>query len=551
MLKALVKKDFARLFASLSTPKSKKGTKKNTGKGSAVGMIILWVFVFLSIAMAFLGISDALGSTLLPLQFDWLYYCILAMMAFLFAVVLNGFMSSSVLFNAKDNELLLAMPIPSGYILFSRMVELLILDLAYTIVVLVPAFIQRCIIKESFDVKDLVFCLIVIVLMTFTETAIASALGWLISTISKKVKNKSIVTVVLSVTFLSVYYYFQFNAQKYIALLVENSMTIGAKMESSIIALPFLKTGQALAGDAFALIACFSMTAVLFSIVYYVLTKTFIKVTTTSDKVIARKYDSRQQAEVKLLAPQKALFKKELARFVGSPAYMMNCGLGIAVMLLASVVMVIKKTAILAKIAEVIPFIEGTFAGEHLFSDIIPLVGLVVAFFAAGMMDITAPSISLEGKNIWILQTLPANPADIFIAKQNLEFYLSGVSSVIFIAAYAYVFSMQWNQIVIMVCCVLMFIKVHASLGLVLDLKMPKLDWTNEAVPVKQSLPVVISLFGSWIVAVIVGAVYYFILKDKLTAQSIMIALVVIFALCQRFLNKWLYSKGAKIFATL
>ena len=46
------------------------------------------------------------------------------------------------------------------------------------------------------------------------------------------------------------------------------------------------------------------------------------------------------------------------------------------------------------------------------------------------MNDITAPAISLEGKNIWLSQSLPVKPWQVLRSKLELHMWLTGVPAV-------------------------------------------------------------------------------------------------------------------------
>ena len=550
MLKALLKKEFNRLLVSFSINKRKKPGKK-PGKGGIAGTIILWVFIFFSLGMAFAGMCHMLGDTLLPLGMDWLYYALMFIVAFVLNIFLNGFMSSAVLFNAKDNNLLLSLPIPPAYILFSRMAELVSTALLYTVIVTIPAFVVRCIIMSEFSVSQFIGCLVTTILIAFAGTAISAVLGWVIATIGKRIKNKSVFTVAFWLVFFGIYYYFSFNSQKYLAKLAEHSLGIGESIRKSVFGEPVYRAGMAMAGDTASLVYCLLITAVIFAAVYYVLSKKFIKIATTSEKTVDVKYNAEDTKNTAASAPRAAFFKKELARFLSSPVYMLNCGLGLVIFLAGAVVMVIKGGFLFGQISMVSELLADSRLLKNLMPNLLPVAGVLIAMLAVSMCDIAAPSISLEGKNLWILQSTPADPMEIFYAKQNLQLYLTAPVLALFLATFAYAFRIDLSLAIIIIVSSLMYVKLHAAVSLMLNLKMPNLDWTSEAVPIKQSLPITIAIFGSWLAALAVGALYFFVLQFYLGAMEYCVALLVLFTLGTRFANRWLSTEGVKIFAAL
>ena len=84
------------------------------------------------------------------------------------------------------------------------------------------------------------------------------------------------------------------------------------------------------------------------------------------------------------------------------------------------------------------------------------------------------------------------------------------------------------------------------SFGLMLNLLMPNLEWKDETVPVKQSLPVTIVLFGGWAVVVGLGALFWFALKEHLTAETYIKLLLWFFIIATALTNIWIEKKGPK-----
>ena len=102
-----------------------------------------------------------------------------------------------------------------------------------------------------------------------------------------------------------------------------------------------------------------------------------------------------------------ALTKKEINRFFTSSAYIMNAGLGNVMLLILAVIAIINRNNVLSILSE--------FSID--FTKYVPAVITMFGIFMSSMDFITAPSISLENKNLWILQSSPIRPYTIFMAK--------------------------------------------------------------------------------------------------------------------------------------
>ena len=89
-----------------------------------------------------------------------------------------------------------------------------------------------------------------------------------------------------------------------------------------------------------------------------------------------------------------------------------------------------------------------------------------------------------------------------------------------------------------------------ALVGLVLNLKMPNHNWTDATDPVKQSLCVMLALFGGWGIIIALGVVYYFA-SALITPVLYLILVSAVLATSSALLLRWIDTKGAEIFESL
>ena len=118
-----------------STAKKKK---RNFG---TVGMTILWMFVGLSFMVMFGSVFGMLAEPFHAMGFDWLYMTLAFLMCSMFMLLGTVFLAKSMLFEAKDNALLLAMPIPPTIVLCARMISLYFMNLLWGSFVIVTALV--------------------------------------------------------------------------------------------------------------------------------------------------------------------------------------------------------------------------------------------------------------------------------------------------------------------------------------------------------------------------------------------------------------------------
>ena len=374
-----------------------------------------------------------------------------------------------------------------------------------------------------------------IVIVTLLIFILSCALGFVVAKISSRLKNRSFITVILSLVFFGAYYFVYFKANTLITKMVNNSVAVGEKIKGSAYILYFIgKIGD---GDFVSLFVCFAVTLLLFVLTWVLLSRSFVKIVTTTNATKKAVYKA-QKAKLKSVGG--AMFSKEFARFTSSPTYMLNCGLGTLFILIAGVALLIKR-------GDVIDVVNEMFGAN---SGLVVVVLAVVLCVMASMNDITAPSVSLEGKNIWIAQSLPIKPSQALMAKFNVHVILTAIPMIFTIICVEAVFKMSPVLRLEIALLPLAFVVFSAAFGLVINLKSPNLKWTSETIAVKQSVGVMVAMFGGWILCVLMGAAYYFGEKVMSTEVYLAVVTTIIIAASAAMLS-WINKKGAKIYANL
>ena len=222
---------------------------------------------------------------------------------------------------------------------------------------------------------------------------------------------------------------------------------------------------------------------------------------------------------------------------------MLNTGLGNVILIAGAVAAMIKRAYLL----EIKDLITEQFGQNTL---LIPAAVTAVILMILSMDCISASSVSTEGKNIVILQSLPVEPYDVIRVKVRFHFILNSIPSLICCAILGFVLGLDVLTVLLMLVCVAVYVMFSANEGVWLNLRHPNMNWTNEAVPIKQSFPVFISLFGGFIIAALIGAGGFF-LGFFLNAYVYFPVLTVLFAVLSLLIGRWLRRRGREIFAEL
>lgn len=496
MYKALLKKQMLE-FASMWL-KDKKTGKMRTG-GSLIGFIVLFVFIFASLGFAFVSIALAFADAFLPVGLDWLYFAMMGMLALVLGVFGDVFNSFASLYLAKDNELLLSLPVTPSAILFVRMISVYLMGFIYEAIVFLPAVIVYWL-KAELTFTKVLFPLLLLFLVGVIVVVLTCILGYGVAQISKRVKGKAFITVIASLAFITVYYVCYFRLNIFLQTVAANPDIIGDKVKGY--AYPLYVFGLAGAGDVKSLLILLLIVAAVFALTYFVLSRTFIGIATDTGagkKAALKEKDLHSKSS----GVSAALLKRELKHLTSSASYMMNCGLGIVIMLAASAAAVVKADylrGLLAMLSEQMPAI----------SSLTVCAAAIVLGMILSMNQFTAPSVSLEGKNLWILQSLPVDPAEVLKAKERMHVLLNIIPAAVSLVLLSIVVQGSVIETCAAVVFIAAFVLFNADLGLILDLAKPNLVWTNENVPVKQNMSVLFSMLAGFGVNVLFAVACWF-----------------------------------------
>lgn len=531
MIKALFKKQMLEVFSWVYFDR-KNG--KSRSKGGMIGYAGLYLFIFGLLGVFFFQMAKTLCKPLSDVGFGWLYFALMGLIAVAMGVFGSIFSTYSSLYHAKDNDFLLSLPVPPGRILLIRLSGVYLTGLMYELIIAIPTMLVYFLSVKP-TVLSVVFNLLLPVVLSSFVLTLSCILGFFVAAISSKVKSKNIITVILSLVFIAVYYYVYAKAYQIIQSILAAPEKVGNSVRS--ILYPFYQMGLGAEGNALSFLIFVLIVAVLFFVTYLVLSRSFLSIATANKGTVKKAY---KEKAAKASSIEKALLFKELRNFLGCSIYMLNCGLGIVMMPIAAV-------AVLIKGADLSAMLSGML-GEY--ANTLPLLAAAAVCILCSMNDITSPSVSLEGKNLWLVQSFPIPAKKVLHAKLQLHLLLTVIPAVLLAVCACIAFKITLPYAIAILAFTLIFIFLMALIGLSLNLKMPNLNWTDPTVPVKQSLCVTIALFGGWVIIMALGGLYLAVMKF-ITPLVYLITVSIVLAVVCVLLLKWVDTKGAKIFETL
>lgn len=525
MFKTLLKINVQSLFLSMFSngkSKEKKNKKRSPLTYVLIGLLAIYVVVCLigSIAIMFSPIAKAFGA--IP-SLEWLYFALAGIMVFLLTFVGSVFSTQSLIFKAKDNELLLSMPVPTHYILASRVASLFVLDLFYAVIMAIP-MIGVYIYHHGFSLSLFAFYVIGILLIIVFSAAVTAFCGWAIALISTKFKKSNFIQVALSVGFFIAYMVFAMNMQEYLQKLLENGESIAAAVKKSMPV--FYWFGKACTNGELASIALLAVTAIIpFILGCLLISKSFIRIATSKKSANKKIYVAK---ELSASSAKVALLKKEFARFFSMPMYILNSATGGLMLILFAVIMAIKNDE---------TGLDMLFVANPEAEKLVPLIIAAVIGFCSAMCNPAASSISLEGSKINVLRSMPVNSDDFYFAKYAVNFTVGFVPMTVAFVFVEIAFKLEVLTLAVLYTSAVCFLALTSFINLTANLMMPKFSWQNEMVVIKQSGAVLVSMLTGMAATATLYAPAYWLTEYISVELYLLIHSVICIAICFGFIK--------------
>lgn len=482
--------------------------------GALYGGIVLLVMG------SFFSLAWPLGELLLPAGQEALYFLTMELLALAVGVFAGAFSSYGSLFQARDNDLLLAMPIPPWMIFAVRMSGLYAMCLFYLLLLWVPAEVVYGLYAAS-PLGGLLSAAPMALVLAGAATLLAALLGWVVALCTARAAHKTLVTIAatlgLAVVYALVY-------QRGMALLEQ---VLGENNTALTGAGRFL--GGAACGEPLPLLVLAVGITLLCAALGRALSGPYLTLVTTRRGAVKR----TRARLARRSSLRRTLLRRELLHLGSSASYLLNCAMGSLALLLLSGAMGYKADALRALAAR-LPARE---LGAVLLTFTVVLV--------AGMNLLTVPSVSLEGEQLWQLQSLPVTPWQVLRAKLDLHLLVTLPPALLCLACGLVLLRAPWTSVLLAGLLVALDVVFTAAAGLMLGVAMPRFHWTSEMAVIKQNPSVLLALLVNWAADFVLGVVVL-VLAQFVPAEAAWMAALGILALADGAALRWLKTKGAK-----
>ena len=457
----------------------------NSKKNNKFTKIFLPVFLALYIMGVLYWYSKAIIVELEKAQIEYALLTIFILLTSIMTLIEGIYKSGNLLFNCTDDNLLLSLPIKKSTVLFIRIFKFYIFELLYNSLFLLPAVIVYAVHVHPNTIYYLI-SFIGLIVFPIIPILLSSLIGSITTFISSKFKGKNIIQTLLTFILLLGIIYFSYNFEGIISNIAEKAYNL-----SDLITKIYYP-----AGAYIELITKFSLLKLLefivinlglFIISIILMGKIYFKLNSNVKSI--KTNNKNKKYVIKSSRPIVSLIKKEFNRFINSPVFITNAGLGLVLFILGCILITVKLNSINDSIISSIPELTINIVSY------IPIGLFAFIFLTSFMTSITSSMISLEGKSINILKSLPLKPNTIIKSKVLTAILIMLPCIVIGDVIVFIRFSFDFLSIILVLIASVLFPLVSETIGIIINLKYPKVDAKNDTEVVKQSMSSFISVF--------------------------------------------------------
>ena len=473
----------------------------NTKKRSAFTKIVLPILIALLLMGVMYSYSELIMEKLAPVNMQFVLLTVFIILTSVLIIIEGIYKSGNLLFNCKDDDLLLSLPIKKSTVLFIRVFKFYIFELLYNSIFLLPAMIVYARYTNP-DILFYIVSLIGLILFPIIPILISCLIGTVITFVASKFKGKNIVQTLITVIFLLGVLYFSYNSENLFNDIAKNAANIN----------DFITKLYYPAGAYIELITKFDIIKLLefifinlglFAIAIALIGRVYFNIN-SNVKGIKRKKNNTKYT-IKTSTPTRALIKKEFNRFINSPVFVTNAGFGLVLFIIASILIAVKFDSFIEMFTQngipiSLEYIKGCMP--------VALLGLICC--TSFMTSITSSMISLEGKSFNILKSLPIKPYKIIQSKVMTVRFGFDLLSIVFVLVASIILPL-----------------IAETMGIIINLKYPRMDAENDTEVVKQSMSSAISVF----VGMAIIGITVFLLFKAVTSNISNIIIMLIFVI--------------------
>ena len=410
------------------------------------------------------------------------------------ALVFTFFKTNGYLFNFKEYDMLMSLPFAPKTIAGCKFLYMYIKSLPWYLCISVAMMIGYGRYVHPGVLTYIIWTVLSLFLPVIPMLA-AAFIGFLIARVSSGFKKTKIVQTILSMIFVIFCFSIRFIVEDVFRDdKVEATLEmISAKTDNAARMYPPIRWfADAVTGHAGAVsgaLLLLGLSTVLFAVVFNIVGNSYRNINSAmASHAAGRKYKMTSQRTRSIL---NTIAFKEFKRLTGSVAYMTNGAIGVILASLFGIVtLVIGFDRIVAVVTQNAPIDTAILQ---------PAIPFILYFFI-GMVATTACSPSLEGKNYWIVQSLPIEKSTLYKGKMLFNMYLTVPFMIFSILCLCISSKASVTDSIMYMLLGITLCAFSTTWGCVCGVKHMRLDWENEIEVIKQSSAVAIYMLPNMFV---------------------------------------------------
>lgn len=449
----------------------------------------------------------------------------LYLLAFLFAVCTififfsNVFKIKGVIFDFKDYDLLMSLPIKRNIVITSKIVSLYIVNLLYTIIVMIPgyvAYISFVNLPNDFLFFFLLFTIPIIPILAAIIVGIV--LSWFISFF----KNKNIGSYIIYLLLVFIVLSISFRTGNMTELdLANKGINI---VDSFSHYYPFATLFvNLLSSFNFINLLIYIISPVLLMLLFILfINKGYMPLRT---RLLKENIKTDYEIEgYRINSSLKSLYLKELKKYFSNALYVINTAFGCVILIFLIISLLLFNDYMITRFSKILDM------NEMIKTNVFMIFSLICV-----LSSTTNSSISLEGKSLWIMKMLPVSSDRILLSKVLVNLTIL-IPTVILGGTFFGIYLHLPFMLFLLIYLLPLAYSIFTALGgLLLNLIFPKFDFDNEIRVIKQSLPVFLTILIGIISVIIPFRLMGMTLSAIVAITSMMFLIDIILAIVLHF----------------
>ena len=419
------------------------------------------------------------------------------------AFVFTFLKTNGYLFNFKEYDMLMSLPFKTRTVAACKFLYMYVKSLPWYLSIAV-ATLTGYGIYEKPGIAVYPIWLVLSVILPIIPMLAAAFIGFLIAKVSSGFKKKNLLQTILTILFVLFCFFIRFFIEDmFREQKVEETLQSMSSATDSAgnIYIPIKWFTNAVTSLCISdMLLLVGVSLVLFSTVFIIVSGSYRSINSKlKSHAAAKNYKMTAQKKRSVIS---TIVFKEWKRMTGSTIYMTN---GIMGMLLALIAAVLALIVGPAKIQELVE--KATPLGVEVIRPAIPFA----AYFFVGMFSTPVSTPSLEGKNYWIVQSLPISKKTLYRGKMLFNMYLTVPAMEFAVAAFCIVTKTPVIESVLYLILGFVLCAFSTAWGCVCGVKFMKLDWENEVEVIKQGTAVLIYMFPNMFIGMAIMVLLVFL----------------------------------------